>query len=423
METGQCVHCGLCLSSCPTYIETGLEAESPRGRVYLLAALREDPALLNPEVMTSLDDCLDCRACEEVCPAHVPTGHLVEEWRADLSRTSPQQEVEAFRTFRRLSRPLTFFLGSSRGLRWFQRLVRWSQSPLAGGAMRRLKVVPKAADALARGLPARVPHYLSRERKGRRVRSQGDRVMLFVGCVMDTVYAATNHHTADLLEMAGAEVVIPSDQRCCGALHMHGGQPDVTRRWARHNIEVFEKSGTSSIVVNAAGCGALLKEYPDMFSDDRAWQERAERFRDAVVDATVFLARRPLPEITTGQGVVSVHDPCHLAHAQGIRQEPREVLKRAGYTILEMPDADRCCGSAGIYNLTHPEMAARLLERKVADVPLGIDALAAANPGCMLQIQSGLRQGQRPVPVVHPVDLLWEAYHAAGLVDEADPAG
>ncbi|MCY0864577.1 MAG: heterodisulfide reductase-related iron-sulfur binding cluster [Sulfobacillus sp.] len=416
VDTGQCVHCGLCLSVCPTYQETGLEAESPRGRVFLLEHVRENPASLNASAMKALDDCLDCRACESVCPSHVATGHLVEQWRAESAVRLQEEGPEAMRLFRRVSRPLTFFLGSPRGLKWFQRLARLSQKPLVGRWVTRLRFVPPAAEGLVRGLPARIPRTLSRVRRPRNHPPGARRVMLFVGCIMDTVYAETNQHTQDLIEMGGVGVVIPDEQRCCGALHMHGGAPEVTKRWAQENIAAFEASGAEAVVVNAAGCGAMLKEYAELFDPEDAWHERAKRFQSAVVDATVFLADLSLPEIPPTERAVTVHDPCHLAHAQGIRQEPRRLLRQAGYVIHEMPDSDRCCGSAGIYNLTHPEMAQRLLERKVEDIPRDVEWVAAANPGCLMHIQSGLAQQPQLPPAVHPLDLIWQAYHRAGLI-------
>lgn len=395
---------------------TGLEAESPRGRVFLLEHLRQNPAALNARATQYLDDCLDCRACEAVCPSHVATGHLVEQWRAEVAPLLGSQGPEAMRLFRRLARPMTFLLGSPTGLRWFQRLARLSRKPVIGSWVTRMRFVPPAARGLARGLPERLPRKLSRTRRPTPRSGAARRVMLFVGCIMDAVYAETNRHTQDLLEMGGVEVGIPQEQRCCGALHMHGGAPDVARQWARENIAVFEASGADAVVVNAAGCGAMMKEYAELFAPSDPWHERARRFQNAVVDATVLLAELPLPPVAPAGSAVTVHDPCHLAHAQGIRQQPRELLRRAGYGIREMPDADRCCGSAGIYNLTHPQMAQKLLERKVEDIPAGVEWVAAANPGCLMHIQSGLERGGKAPTAVHPIDLVWEAYERAGYV-------
>ncbi len=419
VDTGQCVHCGLCLSSCPTYLETGIEGESPRGRIFLLKALEDDASAINPITIEYLDDCLDCRACEAVCPAHVPTGHLVEAWRADLREEGRQIQSGPVAGFERLSQPLTFFLGSPHGISWLQRLARWSQWPIVGSFVTRMRMVPIPARNLARGIPRKIPRRLSRYRRPTQSPRPNatSRAMLFVGCVMDAVYADTNLHTADLLELAGFEVVLPETQRCCGALHMHGGNPTVTREWAQANIEAFEASGASAIVVNAAGCGTTLKEYAGLFEPLDPWRARARRFEAAVVDATVLLAKSSLPRISVAGSVITVHDPCHLAHAQGIRQEPRDLLTRAGYAIREMAESDRCCGSAGIYNLTHPEMAGQLLDRKIGNIPEAVSWVAAANPGCLMQIQSRLADDPEGPTAIHPLDLVWESYRRAGFFE------
>lgn len=418
MDTGQCVHCGLCLSSCPTYVETGIEGESPRGRIFLLKALHDDPSVINPITIEYLDDCLDCRACEAVCPAHVPTGHLVEAWRAAQREELGQNPNGPGAGFQRLSQPLTFFLGSPHGLSWLQRLARWSRWPVVGSFVTRMRMLPEPARELARGIPKKIPNRLSRYRPTKPARPDATaRAMLFVGCVMDAVYSDTNLHTADLLELAGVEVVLPQTQRCCGALHMHGGDPTVTREWAQANIEAFEASGASAIVVNAAGCGSTLKEYAALFEPLDPWHTRAQRFEAAVVDATVFLAKSSLPRTSAVGSPITVHDPCHLAHAQGIRQEPRELLTRAGYTIEEMAESDRCCGSAGIYNLTHPEMAGQLLDRKIANIPQAVTWVATANPGCLMQIQSRLADSPKGPTAIHPIDLVWESYRRAGFFE------
>ncbi|NMP23864.1 4Fe-4S dicluster domain-containing protein [Sulfobacillus sp. DSM 109850] len=416
MDTGQCVHCGLCLSACPTYQVTGLEAESPRGRIFLLERLQDDPSVLNDNAMRALDDCLDCRACEEVCPAHVGTGHLVEAWRAEAAPLLMERGPEAMKQFRRMTRPMGFFLGSPQGLRWLQRMARVMQKPGIGRWISRLKFVPASAQGLARGLPKQIPHRLSRTVKPRPLSHPRGRAMLFSGCIMDAIYAETNWHTQDLLELGGLEVTVPEQQRCCGALHLHGGDPDQARRWAMENIIAFEQSGAATVVVNAAGCGSTLKEYAELFRGDPNWEPRARRFEEAVEDATAILARLDLPALPSSEDPITLQDPCHLSHGQGIRQEPRQLLMRAGYRIQEMKDSDRCCGSAGIYNLTHPEMAQALLHRKVQDIPAGVQWVAAANPGCLMHMQSGLSDNPRAPEVVHPIDLVWTAYRDAGQI-------
>ncbi len=420
LDTGQCVHCGLCLSACPTYVTTGVEAESPRGRVFLLQKLREKASWLNQNAIKTLDDCVDCRACEAVCPSHVATGHMIENWRQKSASSLESSGSESFRFFRKADRYLQFFFGSIRGLAWFQRLARFSQIPIIGTWMTHMPFFPKSARKLRGGLREAVPRTLSRTHKSHAGPESSTRVMLFVGCVMDTLYANTNHHAVDLLELGGVDVVIPQEQRCCGALHMHGGRPEVTKNWARANIQALEQSHAATLAVTAAGCGTMLKEYAGLFDVNDPWHQRAEQLAKAVVDITVLLAQLPLPAASSIHGTVSVHDPCHLVHAQGVRQEPRQILSRSGYVIQEMPESDLCCGAGGIYNLTHPEMADKLLKRKLAHIPDGIEWIAAANPGCLLQMESGLPDKDFNPHTAHPVDLVWNAYHTENLVGLQD---
>lgn len=404
MDTSVCVHCGLCLPACPTYQETGMESSSPRGRVFLLEAMARG-AEPTPESVRQIDECLDCRACEEVCPAHVPVGHRVDEFR----RAHPAwiQRGGRGRNEVRITRWLT----SPRGLKSFQWIVRLSQRPGWRGLSRRW--LPDPVKSLSLGLPRTIPKRLGRERwRPSRDSCPRDAVGLFLGCVMDAVFASTNHHTADLIADAGCSVEVPWHQRCCGALSFHGGDVDQARRLAAANIEAF--ASVPTVVVNAAGCGAFLKEYGQLFEASSPEQARAQALADRVTDVHQFFESHPLPELKPRAAQhlrLTIHDACHLAHAQGVRQPLRDLLSRAGYQIVEMAEADRCCGSAGTYNLSHPAMAERLKRAKVADVPNLVEGLATSNPGCMLQIQAGLEEQGRCLPVAHTMDWLWEAYH------------
>lgn len=410
IDTSNCVHCGLCLPSCPTYQRTGIEPESPRGRVLLLREIAEHPAVLDQTAFRYLDDCLDCRACEAVCPSHVPTGHLVESWRAAL----PRHPLQARRATRRA---LRLFLGSRRGLRLLQRLAGLSRGKVVSGLLRGLPfIVPRGALRLQAGLPDTVPRRLSRDTVRLRGVQGARRVMLFAGCVMDAIYARTNERTADLLALGGVDVVLPKEQACCGALHRHAGDAAFAKALARRNIESFERSGAERVIANAAGCSAFLGEYGDLLAEDPAWSARARAFTEAVEDALPFLARLELPELPQGDRTVTVHDACHHAHAQGIRREPRELLRRAGFAVREMPSSDRCCGAAGSYAIMHPDMAAYLQRQKVQDVPPDEAVVAAANPGCSLQIRAGLVEAGRQVRVEHPLSLVWEAYRESGAL-------
>lgn len=414
VDTGACVHCGLCLPSCPTYLVTGDETESPRGRVLLLNQLWDavnagDAA--DPGAVRAVDSCLDCRACEEVCPAHVPVGHAVEAFRA--------WAVQAGRVRRPLAaRQAARYFGAESGLLRFQRLMRWAERPAGRIVLRasaRLGGTVGAASRLSAGLPRPVGRQLAHERV--RLGGEGPRVALFYGCVMDSVYQATAGHAADLLRLSGYRVVAAPNQVCCGALHTHVGDPAQARGWARRNVSAFAAAGAEEVAVTAAGCGAALKEYGNLLGEEEpSARESAQRFQETVRDVAELLALDQRPPLPVRAQVATVHDACHLAHAQGIRREVRDLLRWAGYELVDMPDADVCCGSAGLYNLTHPRMAAALQRRKVGSIPRAADVVATSNPGCLFQIQAGLREAGRATPVAHWVDLVWEAAQEAGVL-------
>ncbi|MCY0877949.1 MAG: (Fe-S)-binding protein [Firmicutes bacterium] len=402
----QCVHCGLCLSSCPTYLETGLEMESPRGRLVLLNLWAQAPEQRDAAISQWLDDCLDCRACEAVCPAHVPTGHLVEAWRGE-SEDAPRPG--------RAQRLLMRLIENPRGLKWLQRLGRWSQTRVGRSLVRWwLTGREDSPLRLQQGLPPLQSRRLSREQITSNHRGPGD-LWLFVGCVMDAIYAGTNRHAADLLRLAGLTVVVDPRQRCCGALHWHNGQRAQAQQWAQENIEAFESSGCRMVVVDAAGCLTALREYPVLLAGT-PYEARAHAFSQAVFDALEVLSQHPLPPLPDQGLTVTVHDACHHVHAQGIRHQPRFLLERAGYRLVEMANASQCCGSAGIYNLAHPDMSRALLAAKVRAIPPQAEVVSAANPGCLLHIQQGLAASGTPVTAQHPLDLLWHAYRSQGYL-------
>lgn len=397
MNSQGCVHCGLCISSCPTYLVTGLETESPRGRIWLLDQHAAGTAL-GSQAIQHLDDCLDCRACEEVCPAHVPVGHLVNQFRQNTQYLPSHS----------LSKSLRHFLGSRSGRRQFRQLVAWSRYRVVQRTMSWFpNWIPPYTMELAAGLPG-AKAYQSPKELSKNV--HGPSVMLFTGCVMEAVYEATNHRAIDLLTLAGAQVVVPSAQKCCGALLAHSGELGGIRQWVVNNIEVFEHSQATTVAVTSGGCGAFLKEYPSMFSPADPYFVRAQRFSEAVHDISEVLLEMGLPSKPKNGQRISMHDACHLAHGQNIRQAPRKLLQDAGYELVEMPDADRCCGAGGTYNLTHVAMARTLQAYKVADVPSEVNAVALGNPGCQLQIAAGMKKHGRNIPVEHTVDLLWRAY-------------
>lgn len=384
-----CVHCGLCLGACPTYLETGNENASPRGRIYLMRAI-QDGQLNAEEARQHVDSCLGCRACENACPSGVEYGTLLETSRNHIEETVPRS---LFQTVLRRWLIERIFPHPERmelalvPARWVKRLglERW----LPGFVRDSLSLVP--TEATSANLPSFSPAV--GEHRG---------VVGFVsGCVMSVMFGQTHRNSIRLLNEAGYDVVIPEAQGCCGALFAHSGRLEAARGFARENIDAFTGSDLDAIIINAAGCGSTLKEYGHLLSNDSEWKPHGEQFSAKVKDLSEFLVDagyaeqlRNLANGGTTTGWVTFHDACHLAHPQGITSQPRELVKAiAGKNFVEMPEADVCCGSAGSYNLTEPEMASRLQERKITNI-LSTNALTVVttNPGCLLQIQAGLEK-------------------------------
>jgi len=410
----QCVHCGLCLASCPTFSELGTEMDSPRGRIFTIKALAEGRMRLSDSAVEHLSLCLDCRACETVCPAGVPYGRLIEAAKAEIERVRPGSLAR--RAFRRLNfglllrHPAMLRAGAAamRGYQasGLQRLAR------ATGLVRCLPGTLSAWEALLPTIPAGherrpLPPLTPAEgvRRGR--------VAMLEGCVQSVVFGAHNRATARVLARNGWDVVVSRGQECCGALNAHGGDHRGAVELARRTIDAFEPTGADAVVVNTSGCGAHMKAYATLLADDPVYAERARRFAASVKDVSEFLAGQPLRGPLRPVAMkVTYHDPCHVVHGQKIRNQPRELLAQVpDLEVVELKESDWCCGSAGIYNLTQPEMATRLLERKVRHVlATGAEAVVTANPGCILQIQQGLRAQGRDVKVLHIVEILHRAY-------------
>jgi glycolate oxidase iron-sulfur subunit len=413
----QCVHCGLCLAYCPTFSELGTEMDSPRGRIVLIKSLAEGRIGLSDSTVEHLSLCLDCRACETVCPAGVPYGRLIEAAKAEIERTLPGGLVRrAFRwaNFGLLLGHPRLLAAAAAGLRFYQatglqRLVR------STGLVRMLPGTLPAWEAL---LPT-LPRASERAPLPPRTPAEGarrGRVAMLTGCVQAVAFGAHNRATARVLARNGWEVVAPPEQGCCGALNAHGGDHARALDMARRTIDVFEGADVEAVVVNTSGCGAHMKAYGALLGGDPAYAERARRFAASVRDVAEFLATTPLRgPLAAVPLTVTYHDPCHVVHGQKIRSAPRQLLAQLpGLRVLDLPESDWCCGSAGIYNLTQPEMAARLLRRKIRHVTAtGADAVITANPGCILQIQHGLREAGSPIKVLHLVELLDRAYGRA----------
>ena len=412
-DLSRCVHCGLCLMSCPTFVETGLEPESPRGRIYLIRSVQEGRIPLTENVVEHLDLCLGCRNCEAVCPSGVPYGRIIETARAQIHEHAAER-TDAYRLRAALLRQLFPYPGR---IRLLAELLRLYQASGVQGALRRsgvLRLLPRALREMEELTP-RVSRRFFRTKRGvaRAPGAATARVALFAGCIMPYTHAETQEATMRVLRRTGCDVLTPLDQVCCGALLLHNGDRKTARQLARENIDAFHAAGVDAVVVNAAGCGSALKEYGELLADDPAYAEKAEAFGHTVKDVTEFLAGRSLAE---GMGEVrarvTYQDSCHLAHAQRITEQPRRLLRSIpGVELVEMPNADRCCGSAGIYNIVQRDMSRRLLESKMAEVEdVQPEIIVTANPGCMIQLEAGVRRSGLDAEVLHVVDLLDRAY-------------
>jgi glycolate oxidase iron-sulfur subunit len=396
-----CIHCGLCLSSCPTYLETGNENDSPRGRIYLMRAVQDGRLPLGDTAVRHIDLCLGCRACEAVCPSGVQYGDLLEHTRDHIEKYYQRSPFQTF--LRRIAIEKVFPFPERMRLALIPaKIVRalHLEKFLPQFAREALSLLPE--DATEVDLPA-----VSPAQDGAAAGNAG----FISGCVMSILFGETNAASVRLLNQVGYDVFTPPDQGCCGALYAHSGQLELARQCARHNIEVFERQNVSTIVINAAGCGSTLKEYGHLLRDDPRWAERARRFSSKVKDLTEILSMR-ISEFglrTSGQQSVTYHDACHLAHPQHITKQPRELVRAvAGADYVELPESDVCCGSAGSYNLTEPEMAARLQQRKVQNIlKTGAKIVVTTNPGCLLQIRAGLQKaGADDVQAMHIADYL-----------------
>jgi glycolate oxidase iron-sulfur subunit len=422
----QCVRCGLCLPTCPTYVETLIETSSPRGRIALIKAVDEGRLdLTSPGFMHQMSECLDCRACEAVCPSGVAYGRLLEPARTQIERATKAAQPPGKRLGRAFGLGLFAHLWRMRLvaalLRFYQRsgLQRFARS---SGLLRALGLAGLEAMAPAISAKFFVP-------RGQRWAAAGGaaKTTAFVhaGCVMQVAFAEVNDATVRVLQRAGCDVVAPGAQGCCGAIAIHAGEMDRGRELAKRNIAAFEASGAEVYVVNAAGCGSALKEYGELFAEDERWAGRAAAFSERVRDVTEFLDEIGIsPDLGPLDVVVTYQEPCHLAHAQRITEAPRRLLcSIPGLVLREMDESSLCCGSAGIYNLTQPEMAQRLGQRKVEKIAaVRPQIVATANPGCALQLTNGLRAAGHAIAVKHVVQLLDESYAAYKPTSRASSA-
>ena len=412
-ELDKCIQCGFCLQHCPTYRILGVETESPRGRIHLVEAAAQGRIPIDSRFEEHMYVCLGCRACETACPAGVKFGTIIEAARAEIG--PPGSPLARWAT--RLA--LRHLLPHPGRLRWGARALRLYQRSRLGSVARALHLIPRRLAEMETLLP-RIPSrfFTPAQEVFPAIGPRRARVGLLSGCAMSVLFPDVNEATIRVLQRNGCEVVVPRAQTCCGALNVHNGERSAARWMARRNVEAFLAAGVDAVIINAAGCGAASKEYPILFrDDDPAYARRAEQYSRLCRDVTEFLGDLglvgPLGEVRVR---VTYQDPCHLVHGQGISRQPRALLRQIpGLTLVEMTGSDRCCGSAGIYNLTQPGYARTVLDDKVAALrQTGADLVVAPNPGCMMQIASGIRAHGLGMQVRHLIDLLDEAYCAGG---------
>jgi glycolate oxidase iron-sulfur subunit len=402
---GDCVHCGFCLPTCPTYVLWGEEMDSPRGRIYLMKeGLEGEP--MSESMVAHWDACLGCMACVTACPSGVQYDTLIEQTRAQVERNYERSPKD------RALRGLIFSLfPHPRRLKLLRGPLRAMQATGLDRAMRRTGLLQRMAPQLAAmeslaprlGKPEPLPPYIHASGRRRAV------VGLLTGCVQGAFFPGVNSATARVLQAEGCDVVVPASQGCCGALSVHNGREEEAQRYARKLVDSFEATGVEYVVVNAAGCGSTMKEYAALLGDDPTYADRARAFAEKVRDVSEILdelgavaPRHPL-DMT-----IAYHDACHLAHAQGVRAQPRRLLEAIpGLSLKEIAEPELCCGSAGIYNIVNPEPARELGDRKAANiVATGAQVLVTANPGCLMQVASAIERSGHPMGMAHTIEVL-----------------
>ena len=437
-----CVHCGLCLEACPTYVHTGDENDSPRGRIYLMRAVEEGRLRLDSHAFTRhIDRCLGCRACESACPAGVEYGQLLEAARADIADggrkvgwTSRALRLALRQVWERPARlRLAFGLA---------RLLRDSRLPHLLLASKLTRLLPARAElslalldssraarlgedgADGGGVKAAGSETNAASVKNEEARDGSSSALLFEGCVTEGLFARVNRATARVLKANGCAVSAPRGQVCCGALHAHAGDLEGARRLARRNVEAFETERGAAVVTNAGGCGAMLASYAHLLAGDAEYAARARDFSSRVRDVSQQLDVTGLRRegASLDDAAVTYDASCHLLHGQKAQTEPLRVLGAVGgVRLVPLEGSDVCCGGAGVYNLLETELSSRVLAEKLARVrETGASVLATGNPGCHMQLGAGARLAGLPLRVVHPVELLDESYRRAGLYADGE---
>jgi len=412
----ECVHCGLCLLTCPTYSLLGIEADSPRGRLYLMTSMLDRKIALTNRFVDHMRLCLLCRACESTCPSGVKYGRLMEAVRGQIRRLYGQSALERF------TRYMVFkaLLPNQRSLEFLFGISRLYQRTGLRTAMRRsglIRFLPRQLRALDEYIPP-IPSQFFKAREHPLTKPEGNkehRVGFFSGCVMSLIFPPVNQATLNVLAKNGCEVVTPERQKCCGALHIHNGELEIARQLARTNIDAFEEADVDYVVSNAGGCGATLKEYHDLLRGDPQYVSKAERFSEKVRDVTEFLNGINLNK-SFGRidAKATYQDPCHLAHVQKIKDQPRALIRAIpGVELVEMKEPDRCCGSAGSYWFTNNDLSMKLLDSKMANIATTkADLVLTANPPCLMHLGLGVARAEMNARVAHVVELLDWAYRS-----------
>ncbi len=411
-----CVHCGLCLDACPTYRDTRHEGDSPRGRIYLMRAVQEGRLDLTPDVTGHIDSCVGCRACESVCPAGVEYGSLLESTRAEIRARGPRAGVRG--RLSGLAQDFGYGLLTRPAL---LRVAAWLTHAYVRSGLQRVVRRSGALRLLPRGLRVAeelLPDDMRAPRRPAAVPADAETLGLLRTCAMDLALPGVTAATHAACAAVGLRVIEPPGMACCGALHLHAGRLDEARALARQTIAAFEATGVEVVATNSAGCGSAMKEYGHLLCNDPAWADRAREFAARVRDIAEVLAPRVAaappraPQPGRPRLRVTYQDACHLAHAQRLRQPPRALLAALpGVDLVEMDHPDWCCGSGGVYNLVQLDRGERLLATKMAQVgATAATVVAVGNPGCLLQIGRGVRRSGLTIRVVHPVQLVAEAY-------------
>jgi glycolate oxidase iron-sulfur subunit len=414
-----CVHCGLCTSACPTYLETGNENDSPRGRIYLMRAVTDGKLQLSDSVRKHLDLCLDCRSCETACPSGVQYGRLIEPFRIETQAADRARGKDVTKGW--------FHRFILHGIFPYPKRLKWALLPARLMQILRLdrlaeaigltKLLPKKLQRMQALLPKlqggskRLPEFLPAIGKRRA------RVALFTGCVAEALFNETHWATVRVLQQNGCDVVIPRNQACCGAIHYHSGTGEPAIQLANTNVAAFAAGDIDAVIVNVAGCGSMLKDYGHMAEelspDDKSLHQSLAGFAGKIKDISEFLVELgPIPPKGDVRMRATYHDACHLVHAQKIRTPPRQLLELIpGLELVPLTESDICCGAAGSYNLTEADMSDRLAQRKLGNIlETNADAVVSGNAGCTLQLKATLKKSGSPVQVLHPVELLDMSY-------------